>query len=431
MSPLVRRYAIYVLALLTLINFFNYVDRMVLVSMYGDLREQLHLDDWQIGLISGSLFITHAIATVPFGWAADHHDRRKIIAVAVVAWSLATLGSAFAVGFLSLLFFRSFVGIGEAAYGPVANAVIAESFPIRKKALVIAIFNGGMFSGSCMGIYLGARLGFPNSFLWVAVPGLLLGVQAWFLRIPPTRDVHAPRVPYPGTWKMLREAYRSIDIPTLRWMLLSGIFISFAVGGYIGWFVDFVEIEKGVNRVDASNTFGIIVLSGGVTGVVTGGRVADWLQARRPDGRLLTIAIGFLASTPFGVAAIYLPVGMPFYVCSWLMMFFVPWYNGPMAAVIDDVVDDHKSSSAQASFSFFLHLLGTGPGTFAVGLLSSWVGLTNAMLLPVATTVISALLVFPAARHVAADMRAREQRNAEMLAAELAAERRAAAAPVL
>jgi predicted MFS family arabinose efflux permease len=404
-----RRYALYVLVLLTVLNFVNYVDRQVIVSMYDELRAKFGFSNGQIGALTTAFFIIHAVTTIPFGWMADQYNRRRILALAVLGWSIATLGSAYAVGFLSLLCLRAMVGVGEAAYGPVANSVLAESFPSNEKARVIAIFNGGMFAGACLGIYLGSVLGFPDSFLWIGYPGIILGLLAWNMKIPARRPGVA-QGKFPGMAPMLRQAWSSINVPTLRWMLVSGVLISFAVGGYITWFVDFVSTFKHLPKADAAKIYGGIAITGGVTGVIAGGFVADWLYKRSKRGRLHAIALGFFAAVPLATLAIYMPIGTVFYLASWLMMFFLPFYNGPMAAVIDDVVDDDKASTAQASFSFFLHLLGSGPSAITVGFLSDYVNLQNALMLPTVCILLSAIVCLYAARFVEGDMEARRQR---------------------
>src|SRR5688572_23088689 len=83
-------------ALLTIINFVNYLDRMVIVTMYDDLRRVFHLSNGQLGALSAGFYVVHSLATVPFGWASDRYDRRRVIAAGVIAWSAATLGSAYA-----------------------------------------------------------------------------------------------------------------------------------------------------------------------------------------------------------------------------------------------------------------------------------------------------------------------------------------------
>jgi MFS family permease len=414
--PLSSRYAVYLLGLLTTLNFFNYVDRLVINSMFPSLRAHFGFSDPQLGMIANAFFLVHALTTVPFGWMADRYNRRVLMASAVLLWSLATVASGYALGFLSLLFLRSLVGIGEAAYGPVSTALLAESFPTGKKAMVLGIYNGGMFAGATVGLMVGAILGYPNGFLVVGFPGLILALLCFNLRISPVRDGVQRGGRYPGTIAMMRQAASSLAAPTLRWMLVSGVLISFAVNGYITWFVDFTERFKGVSADGAAITFGIITITGGVTGVVAGGWVADRLQRRRQDGRILTIAIGFFAAVPLAVCAIYLPLGIGFYVTSWFMMFFIPWYNGPMAAVIDDVVDDHQAATAQASFTFFLHLIGSTAGGVAVGFLSPVVNLQNALMLPTVAMLASAFFCLKAARHVGDDMRARAERAARLRA---------------
>lgn len=433
-----RNYALYVLALLTGINFINYVDRMVIVAMYDDLRRVFGLSDGQIGLLSTGFFTVFALTTIPFGWASDRWDRRKIMAAGVIAWSLATLGTVWAVGFISLFALRAAIGVGEAAYGPVSNALLCEVFPPSQKARTVAIYNGGMFAGACVGIGIGSVFGFPLAFKLVAVPGLLLGVMAWRLKVPPLRAENVPGAAPPtvNLKTMLKDGLRAINVPTLRWMLLSGILISFAAGGYISWFVDFVINFKSLPKKEATLVYGLIAVSGGSIGTIVGGIVADRLYRKYRHGRVLTIAIGFLAAVPFSFGAVWLDVGAPFYIASFLLMFFMPWYNGPMAAVIDDVVDDDQASTAQATFSFMLHLFGTGPSSAVVGFASSmWVsrlydghgqvshvaGLPPALMLPTLAVLLAGLFALRACRHVDEDMRARDARRRQP-----AAERQAA-----
>ena len=107
---------------------------------------------------------------------------------------------------------------------------------------------------------------------------------------------------------------------------------------------------------------GGIAIAGGVLGVVVGGLVGDRLQRRGTWGRAVTIAIGFLCAAPLAYMTIF-PWSRPvFMVTAFLTLFFIPWYNGPMAALIDDVVPPHKAALAQASFMFVLHLVGTDGG---------------------------------------------------------------------
>jgi MFS family permease len=398
-------------ALLTLINFVNYLDRMVIVTMYDDLRRVFQLSNGQLGALSTGFYVVHSLATVPFGWASDRFDRRRVIAAGVIAWSAATLGSAYAWGFFSLLFLRAAIGVGEAAYGPASSAVLCEIDP-RRKARLNAVYNGGMFAGACAGLWLGGALGFPRAFELVAWPGFVLGVLALFLPIAPHRtDVVQParRSLRQVLAEMSGGVKNTLRIPTLRWLLASAVFVSFASGGYVTWIVDFTVSVKGMSQAEARPLYAVIALTGGLAG----GFLADRWQRRSPRGRVLTMALGFLAAVPFCLGIIFIDRGPLFVVVAWLLMFFLPFYNGPMPAIVDDVVDDDQATAAQAAFIPFLHILGTGAAALVVGYVSEMegVGMRGAFALPAVATLLAAGTAYKASTLVAADMRAKQVRT--------------------
>ena len=414
--PRSRYYGWYIVGLLTVVNFVNYLDRMVVVTMYDDLRRIFNFSNGQLGALSSGFFLVHALATLPFGWASDRFDRRRVIAIGVLVWSAATLFSAYSVGFLSMLLLRALVGVGEAAYGPASNAILCE-VDRRRKARLNAIYNGGMFAGACAGLYLGGMLGFPLAFKLVALPGFVLGVLLLTLDVPPRRaelqDQGAPSMTDVFR-EMTGGIRRTLSIPTLRWMLASGTLISFAAGSYITWIVDFTVQVKGMSQDEARPLYAFIALSGGILGVLAGGIVGDRWQRRSARGRVLTIALGFFCAVPFCIGVILVDHGWPYLVIAWLLMFFLPFYSGPMPAVIDDVVDASDATSAQASFIPFLHILGTGPSAVIMGAVSEipGIGMRWAFVLPAAATLLAGVCALRASYRVSADIEARNRRSA-------------------
>jgi MFS family permease len=169
---------------------------------------------------------------------------------------------------------------------------------------------------------------------------------------------------------------------------------------------------KGMSQPQARPLYAAIALTGGIAGVLAGGYIADRMQARTPRGRVLTMAFGFLAAFPFCIGVIVLDRGAPYVVVAWLLMFFIPFYNGPMPAVIDDVVDDDEATRAQAAFVPFLHVLGTGSAALLIGYASEipGVGLRGAFALPALATLGAGLLAWRASHFVAEDMRAKRER---------------------
>jgi MFS family permease len=126
----------YGLAVLILLGLFAVLDRQVFVLQAEAIRKQLALSDFQLGMLQGlgvSLFA--AVAGYPIGWLADRHDRRHVLAVCVVVWSLAVVACGLAQNFTQLFLASAMVGAGEAGLLPVIFALIPEMFRNHQRQL--------------------------------------------------------------------------------------------------------------------------------------------------------------------------------------------------------------------------------------------------------------------------------------------------------
>src|SRR5210317_121924 len=89
-SPYMKSsYRWYVLGLLTLVYTFNFIDRQVLVILQEQIREELGLMDWQLGMLSGFVFaVFYSVLGVPIAHVAERFGRKRIIALSLAFWSL-------------------------------------------------------------------------------------------------------------------------------------------------------------------------------------------------------------------------------------------------------------------------------------------------------------------------------------------------------
>jgi len=186
------------LILLLSINLFNYIDRFVLAAVLPTIEETfLHDDPYaatKLGFLNTGFLISYMVLAPLFGWLADRASRWFLIGVGVILWSLASGASGLshlapaAFGYWVLLATRCFVGVGEAAYGPVAPTLISDMYPVRVRGKVLAFFFAAIPVGSALGYLLGGQieaiLGWQWAFYLVVPPGIALGLVCFFMREP-------------------------------------------------------------------------------------------------------------------------------------------------------------------------------------------------------------------------------------------------------
>lgn len=354
-SNSLSRHQLRVLAILALINFVNFADRLVVPPLFPLLRDVFSVTDAQLGSLQKWLLVVLALATIPCSLLADRWSRKWIISFGVIFWSLATFFSGLAASFTVLLVARALVGVGEAAYAPAAQSMISGTFSAQARARAQAVFAAGMLlggaAGQALGGIIGAAHGWQHAFFVVGIPGLLLGLAALRLEEPP-RGPRAEVVPF---WRLL-------GVPAYLALILSGVFITFAAISFITWGPDYVVNYKDFSLREAGVSLATVALVSLVLGVLTGGYVADRLQKRFVYGRVVAIAAAFLAAAPFILWAIEAEEKSAVLTAFFMAGFFMSWYHGPVTAVIHDLMPPRAHATSVGVYIFVTQLAGAfGP----------------------------------------------------------------------
>ena len=168
--------------------FFHQADRALFGLLTDPIQKDLNLSDLQIGWINTTLSWTLAAMTVIAGFIGDRFNRKWIITLSLIAWSLMTVCMGFVGGFIGALFFRSIAtGVGESFYAPSAYALIAVHHrETRSVALSIhqaALYIGLMISGVIVAWALGFLGCWRHVFVAFGAAGVVLGlVFIWALK---------------------------------------------------------------------------------------------------------------------------------------------------------------------------------------------------------------------------------------------------------
>jgi MFS family permease len=389
--PAAGRHGIPPLPLLTVLNYFNYMDRQVVYGMSDKISEAFHLTKFQFGWLAWVNLMVFAIASAISGPIADRIGPRRVIFAGVMLWSAATIGSALSQSFSMLLVCRAIVGIGEGAYGPSANALLCAAAPPEKRGRALGIYNIGMAFGATSGLVLASalssKIGWRNVFWIAGGPSILLAASAAFVAAP-ARLQRAVKLP--------ARAY--ILAPTYLIALAGGILSTFGASALVVWSQALIIGERHLTPMVGNAFMAGVGVVCGIGGVVAGGYMGDALSRRGRGGHALAIGGSLLVALPFGVVSLLITHQATFMVLTAITVFLLSVYNGPAAAVIDELGPPRYAATLQAFTMFWVHVLGNAPAGPIVGWIADRSNVALALQTAIAAFGVAGLLFVIVAR---------------------------------
>ena len=282
----------------------NYLDRLAIPVLAPVLREEFKLGPEQYATINSWFLLVYAGSMFLWGAVFDRLGNRTGFSIAVVVWSIAEIGHAFARGVAGFCGMRALLGLGEAGNWPGATRTIAAWFPARQRALGMGIANTGASLGPALAppliIWLQLSFGWKAVFIVTGAFGFVWLVLwlALYPRAQPTgsRDVaaanatatsphaHHARVPWPvllrrrEVWGIILARFFGDPI----WWL------------YINWLPLYLVDVRGYDLKKIA-AFGWMPFVAAGIGALTGGATSGFLMRRGWDvslARKTAISIG-------------------------------------------------------------------------------------------------------------------------------------------
>src|ERR1700729_3028188 len=126
----------------------NYMDRQVLGVLKGPLQHEFSWNEIDYGNLVFAFQAAYALGMIFVGRLIDRFGTRIGYAMAMVFWSLASMGHAIAFSLPSFVAARAALGFGEAGVFPASIKCVAEWFPRKERALATGVFNAGTNIGA-------------------------------------------------------------------------------------------------------------------------------------------------------------------------------------------------------------------------------------------------------------------------------------------
>ena len=409
-------YAWYVVGVLMFAYIVAIVDRQILSLLVEPIKRDLGVSDTQIGLLAGFAFVVfYSILGVPIARLADRKNRKAIISIGIVIWSLMTAACGLAKTYMQLFLMRVGVGVGEATLSPAAYSIMADYFPPRKLARAIGVYAMGLYAGSGLALLAGSAvvsmLSGPGmldlpvigemrrwqmTFIVVAIPGFVVLALMMTVREPPRRQfaydgshktVEAQAVPFSEIRDFFRDNRRLI-VAHFGGFLMIGTVIS----AFLIWVPEFLRRTYDYTIAEAGAIYGFALLIFGTAGPYFGGWFAEWLARRGyRDAEMRAAAICGAIMIPISILAPLAPERISGMVMVALLSFILASSQGLPPTIMQLIAPNRMRAQFTALFMLVAVLAGFSLGPAFTAMITDYVfGYEEA--LPYSLAIVSAAL---------------------------------------
>jgi MFS family permease len=161
----------------------NGADTATVGAVAPQLESALHIGNTKIGLLVSVSLLVGAIFTIPVGLLVDRYKRMPMLCASIVLWSVASLFSAFAGSYETLLLTRFLLGAVAATAGPAIASLTGDYFPARERGQIYAYILGGEIAGTAVGFIVSGSVAslidWRAAFVLLAIPGFFLARELW------------------------------------------------------------------------------------------------------------------------------------------------------------------------------------------------------------------------------------------------------------
>lgn len=264
----------------------NYLDRANLSIAGTTIAAEFNFSPIQMGVLFSAMLLPYAIANLPAGWITDKYGEKKLLTVATVLWSIATIAAGFSQTFSSLYASRVLLGIAEAPFFICAAKVTTKWFDDKDRGLATSIINTGpaiantiapplltiiliAFGWRSMFIGLGF-LGFVITFLWLAFYKDKSSANVRIIDPKSAEDKENVKI----SWSVL------LKHPSTWAMMVGNFGLIYVLWVYLTWLPTYIKTARGFS-LSKTGWLAAIPFSAGLIGVTLGGYLSDYLIRKK------------------------------------------------------------------------------------------------------------------------------------------------------
>lgn len=372
--------------ILLIIYTLAYLDRQILTLLVDPIRNHLGVSDVQMGFLQGLGFTLFYALCGPFiGWMVDRHNRRLIIFIGIVIWSVSTAASGFADSYSHLLLARFGVGAGEAALLPAAYSIISDMVDKSRLGRAMGVFSLGAIAGGSLSYVVGGLLiAYVGQYSGQELP-VIGAMQDWQLVFLAIGALGIPMAflvfGFPDPGRRSRDLLANGEASSVRphfkkhWRFYASHFSAFSLFCFLGaattaWSATYMMREFDWTVSTVSTLLGIKSMAAGALGMVGSGMLADWLTKRGYQDAHLRMYIYIMPIFAIAGITAFMAPNMWVAFAGIAVLGVIAPFIAVAAAALQLATIPERRGIASASFLLVYNLVGFGLGPAAVALLA-------------------------------------------------------------
>ena len=153
------------------------IANVALPYMAGNLGASNDESTW----VLTSYLVSNAIVLPISGWFVTVFGRKRFFMICLTVFTISSLLCGIAPTLGAIIFFRVLQGLGGGGLQPIAQAILADTFPPEKRGLAFALYGVTVIVAPTIGPTLGGWLTDNYSWRWIFFINLPVGIVALFL----------------------------------------------------------------------------------------------------------------------------------------------------------------------------------------------------------------------------------------------------------
>lgn len=402
-----KGYSNFIFTLLFLLYMFDYIDRVIVTSMFTSIEKDWGISHTKSGLLVSAVYWSIVLFTFPVSILVDRWSRRKTIGLMATLWSIATALCALTGNFMQLFMARILIGVGEAGYAPGGTAMISGMYPQDRRAKMMGLWNASIPLGTAIGVLLGGIIathwGWRHAFGLVALPGMIVAVIFFFVKDYKTIDLSI-------TVKNEKIKMKTKDIfqefltrPSLIFTYFGITLVIFVTTSLITWLATYFQVSRNMAQDKAGMLTGS-VMALAIIGAPLGGYIADRWRKTNIRARLFFPTFSTLTSAVFLFSALYIFKGTMQLVMFLCMGIVITSFISAAAAVTQDVVHPGLRAVSYAIAVVIQNLLGASTAPLVLGMIYDRTNIQTAMSILPFILVGASVLFYAASRFYIKDL---------------------------